>query len=320
MDFEPLQSLSLKAPAKINLTLRVLGQRADGYHELETWMQKIDLCDEIVLQLREVKGISLRCTDSTLPADNTNLAWRAAEAFYAASSRGLGGGVDILLVKRIPAAAGLGGGSSDAGAVLRGLNALFAGEFSGMELQKMALSLGADVPFFATELDAVLATGVGEDMRPVPSFSSCSFLLVNPGFPVSTRWVFENFALTRGLKKSRLPGSFSKSADCLSLSAMMNDLESVTIARYPELAKIKETLLESGADRALMSGSGPTVFGIFLDSSKNQAELSGIAENLRRKYGERVFVTRSQVGASPSGKAPGFDPGIRRFESFRPSH
>ena len=299
--------------------LHVRGRRADGYHDLETWMQKLDLCDDITLQLRPDTAITLICSDRALPADRSNLAWKAAELFFAASTRGKGLGVNIQLAKRIPAAAGLGGGSSDAGTVLLGLNSLFEREFSEQELLKMALLLGADVPFFATEMDAVLATGVGEVMQQVPSLAGNYFLLINPGFPVSTRWVFENFALTTGQKNSRLAGFQKNSGGSLSLAAMANDLELITIGKYPELVEIKETLLTAGAKAALMSGSGPTVFGVFPDSSTDHARIHGLAETLRRKYGERVFVTRAQDGASPSGKAPGFDPGIRRFESFRPS-
>ncbi len=299
--------------------LHVLGRRADGFHDLKTWMQKLDLCDEVTLQLRQDTEISLSCSDSSLPPGRTNLAWKAAEVFFNVSSRGRGYGVDIGLVKRIPTAAGLGGGSSDAGTVLRGLNSLFADELSEQELQALALNLGADVPFFASGLDAVMATGVGELMRPVPALTGHWFLLINPGFPVSTRWVFENFALTTGYKNSKLTG-FQKNSDEFGvLATMANDLEVVTLGKYPELVDIKENLLGFGAKAALMSGSGPTVFGVFPDSSVDHAHILAIAETLRRKYGKRVFLTRARIGASPSGKAPGFDPGIRRFESFRPS-
>lgn len=290
-------TLCLPAPAKINLMLRVLGRRPDGYHDLETWMQKLDLCDMVSLRLRPDKEITLRCNDSSLSADRANLAWKAAEAFFAASTCAKGTGVDILLEKRIPVAAGLGGGSSDAGTVLRGLNNLFGNELSDRELLALALPLGADVPFFASGLDAVLATGVGEEMQPVPSLAGYYFLLVNPGFPVSTRWVFENYALTTGLKNSKLAGFQKINSGVLSLDDLVNDLEQITIGRYPELEDIKETLLAVGATVALMSGSGPTVFGVFPDSSIHHAQIRSIAETLHRKFGERVFVTRSQVGA-----------------------
>lgn len=298
-DLQP--PLQLAAPAKINLFLHVLGKRQDGYHDLETWMQKIDLCDAITLQLRRDGRIGMVCSDESLSADRSNLAWRAAEMFFAASERGRGCGVDIRLIKRIPMAAGLGGGSSDAGLVLRGLNSLFGEEFAEQGLLRMALGLGADVPFFAAGYDAVLAGGVGEVMQPVPTLADCSFLLVNPGFSVSTRWVFENLALTRGYKKSKLTGFQKNISEPQSLAGLTNDLEQVTLVKHPEIAVIKETLLAAGAKAALMSGSGPTVFGVFPDSSTNHAELQDIAEGLRRKFGKRVFVTRAWGGASPSG-------------------
>lgn len=298
-DLQP--PLHLAAPAKINLFLHVLGRRPDGYHDLETWMQKLDLCDAITLQLRRDGRIDMECSEESLPADRNNLAWQAAEMFFAASERGRGCGVDIRLLKRIPAAAGLGGGSSDAGLVLRGLNTLFEAEFAEQKLLRMALRLGADVPFFVADHDAALAAGVGEVMQPVPTLTGYSFLLINPGFSVSTRWVFENLALTREYKKSKLAGFQKNISGSLTLTGLTNDLEQVTLVKHPEIALIKESLLAAGAKAALMSGSGPTVFGVFPDSSTDYAELQGIAQDLRRKFGKRVFVTRAWGGASPSG-------------------
>lgn len=301
MKLELQRTLHLSAPAKINLFLHVFGRRPDGFHDLETWMQKLVLCDEVTLQLQSGGKIGLTCSEKSLPTDAANLAWRAAEMFFSASTQGKGCGVDIRLEKRIPVAAGLGGGSSDAGAVLRGLNTLFDTEFSRHELLTMALRLGADVPFFVTEHDAVLAGGVGELMQPVSALTGYSFLLVNPGFSVSTQWVFENLALTRGYKKSKLPGFQKNTSGVLALNGLENDLEQVTQASHPEIGEIKDTLIAAGAITAMMSGSGPTVFGVFPDSSTGYAELHDIADRLRRKFGERIFVTRARDGASPSG-------------------
>ncbi|MBM9529932.1 4-(cytidine 5'-diphospho)-2-C-methyl-D-erythritol kinase [Desulfoprunum benzoelyticum] len=305
-DFNHHRAVVLLAPAKINLFLHVRRKRADGYHDLETWMQKLDFGDTIELCLRKDGLVRLDCSDPSLPADRSNLAWKAADAFFFASRRGKGCGVDIRIGKRIPVAAGLGGGSSDAGTVLRGLNSLFDSEFSRSELCAMALRLGADVPFFVVEDDAVLAEGVGEVMYPVPSLKGYSVLLVNPGFSVSTRWVYENLGLTSTLKESKL-ASFRKDApDTPSLGTLSNDLERVTLAQYPELASIKENLLEAGAEVALMSGSGPTVYGLFPDVSISTAEMQTIAVRMKRKFGKMVFVARAKSGASPSGKGTGF--------------
>ena len=300
-DFNLQRSVEVFAPAKINLFLHVLCRRADGYHDLETWMQKLDFGDTVGLRLRDDGLLGLDCSDPSLPTDRSNLALRAAEDFFAASRRGKGYGVDIRIDKRIPVAAGLGGGSSDAGAVLRGLNHLFDSELSRSELCAMALGLGADVPFFVVEDDAVVAEGVGEVMYPAPSLKRYSVLLVNPGFSVSTRWVFENLGLTSTLKESKL-ASFRKDAPVIpSLGALSNDLERVTLARYPEIASIKDNLLEAGAEIALMSGSGPTVFGLFSDLSLSAGAMLAITVRMKRKYGKMVFVARAYGGASPSG-------------------
>lgn len=320
MDYNS-RKISLKAPAKINLFLNVLGRRADGYHDLETWMQKLDLYDNIALELYSGSGIEFSCDDTLIPTDETNLAVRAAVAFFQVSKKSKGYGVRITLQKKIPVAAGLGGGSSDAGAVLRGLNSLFDQEFSESQLIELARPLGADVPFFAIGYAAVFATGIGDVMYPVDSIDNCSFVLVNPDFFISTAWVFQNLALTRLSKNSKLSCFQKHKAACLSLGDMHNDLEQVTVVKHPAIGQIKKSLLVAGASQVLMSGSGPTVFGIFSDTEKPfSSDLKRIVGGLRQEYGEKIFLSRACTGASPSGKAPGFDPGIRRFDSCRPSH
>ena len=314
--------ITLYAPAKINLYLHVLGRRTDGYHDLETWMQKLQLYDTITLEIfHDARQVEFFCADPTVPHDTNNLAARAAEAFFAVSREGVGFGVKICLKKSIPVAAGLGGGSSDAGTVLRGLNVFFNHEFNEEELINIARPLGADVPFFAVDHDAVVARGIGDIFHPVPSVDHCSFILVNPDIFVSTAWVFQNLTLTSRMKNSKLSCFQKHKTVSLSPSEMQNDLERVTCAKHPEIERIKESLLAAGAWKALMSGSGPTVFGIFPDSLLlNNLDFERIVGGLRQEYGEKVYLLRACTGASPSGKAPGFDPGIRRFESFRPSH
>ncbi len=308
------------APAKINLFLRVLGRRADGYHDLETWMQKIDLYDLVELEMYPGEQIELQTDDADISTDETNLAFRAAKAFFQVSKNSKGYGVRITLRKQIPVAAGLGGGSSDAGTVLRGLNAFFDREFSEDQLIDLARPLGADVPFFTVDHDAVLATGIGDIMHAVDSMTNCSFILVNPSFFVATAWVFQNLTLTSLSKNSKLSCFQKHQAISFSLQDMHNDLEQVTSRHYPQIEEIKKALLDRGASQVLMSGSGPTVFGVFPDAAKQAgSELKRIVGRLRQEYGEKVFLARACTGASPSGKAPGFDPGIRRFESCRPS-
>ena len=297
------RKIRLYAPAKINLFLRVLGRRPDGYHDLETWMQKLDLYDTIILETGGRGGIEFSCDDSDLPAGEDNLAVKAAAAFFSALGLKEVPGLKISLEKKIPVAAGLGGGSSDAGTVLKGLNKLFDQPLTDKELVQLARPLGADVPFFTVEHEAVIAYGVGDIMYPCDSLKEYTFVLVNPGFFVSTHWVFENLSLTRTGKKYKLSCFQKRKADSLSLDEMCNDLEGVTSARYSEIEDMKRLLLESGASGVLMSGSGPTVFGVFPDTEKpDSLNFSSVRAELCRKFGDRVFVARAaSAGAWPSG-------------------
>jgi 4-diphosphocytidyl-2-C-methyl-D-erythritol kinase len=291
----------LYAPAKINLCLRVTGRRPDGYHDLETWMQKLNLFDTISLETTGGTGIEFFCDDPNLSGMD-NLAVKAAETFFSALSIGRLPKLKIHLEKRIPVAGGLGGGSSDAGTVLKGLNELYDYPFTEIELIELARPLGADVPFFAAEYSAVIAYGTGDIMYPVDSLEGYTFVLVNPGFFVSTRWVFENLSLTSGEKKYTFPRFHKCKSDLLSLSVMHNDLEKVTSARFSEIEDMKKRLLELGALKVLMSGSGATVFGLFPDAGRHShLDFNSIVSELSRKSGDRVFVTRASAGAWPSG-------------------
>ncbi|MDD3813895.1 MAG: 4-(cytidine 5'-diphospho)-2-C-methyl-D-erythritol kinase [Desulfocapsaceae bacterium] len=283
-------SLVLRAPAKVNLSLRILGRRPDGYHNLETVMQKLDLCDVVTLRLTDESGVVLRCLDSGLPEDRSNIVWRAAEAFLAACEW-VKGGIAITLEKNIPVAAGLGGGSSDAGAVLIGLNRLLKAGFSTAELIALARPLGADVPFFVTDHGAVRAEGIGDQMIAVQSLRNCTLVLVNPGFSVSTRWVYEKYALTMIDKDSKLCDC-QKNLNHVLPYAGNNDLEGVTISFYPEIEVLKQKLLNAGASFALMSGSGPTVFGAFPDENGTMSPLVRQAVQGLQQKGVKVFVTQ----------------------------
>ncbi|MFH1217471.1 MAG: 4-(cytidine 5'-diphospho)-2-C-methyl-D-erythritol kinase [Pseudomonadota bacterium] len=283
------RTLHLRAPAKVNIFLKVLSRRPDGYHELATWMQKLDLVDSITLEARS-SGISLDCPDSELAEDENNLAYKAAVLFF--RETGIDGGVKIILKKHIPIAAGLGGGSSDGATILKGLNLLYAHPLSEAEMMNLGLALGADVPFFVSDFCAALATGVGEKLEKRESLENCYFLLINPGFPVSTKWVFENldhsqlgnFALTiKGNPFILGPLSGNSQSDVNG-----NDLEQVTIRRYPEIGEIKSMLVDCGAATALMSGSGPTVFGIFTDLD----QASRCRKEMLKRYPERVFFAK----------------------------
>lgn len=275
----------------MNLSLRILRQRPDGYHDLDTVMQKLDLCDLVTLTVTDAPGIILRCPDSDLPEDRSNIVWRAAESFLAMWAGG-GKGVAIVLEKRIPVAAGLGGGSSDAGVVLVGLNRLLEAGFSLTQLLEMGKSLGADVPFFVTGHGAVRAEGIGDRMTVVPSLADCTVVLVNPGLSVSTRSVYEKYALTRTVKDSKLHDS-RKKRDGIEPEVGVNDLEQVTLVLYPEIAVLKQRLLDLGASSVLMSGSGPTVFGIFPhENGCVSASVRQAVCGFKQQSGVKVFVTQ----------------------------
>ncbi|MFH7320965.1 4-(cytidine 5'-diphospho)-2-C-methyl-D-erythritol kinase [Desulfurivibrio sp. D14AmB] len=255
-------SLQLFAPAKVNLSLRILGRRPDGYHQLESLMLKLAFGDRLTLAPVSGPGLWLHCPGSDLPEDGDNLVYRAAARFYEAAA--LEPALKITLHKRIPVAAGLGGGSSDAAAVLRGLDQLYPAALTSATLAELARSLGADVPFFLQQAPAAWARGIGEILSPasIPP-GIARLLLVNPGFAVSTKWVYEsaNFPLTKQADPFNLTGSLTAGEE--GWGSLVNDLERVTITRYPQLAEIKAELLAAGADAALMAGSGPTVFGTF---------------------------------------------------------
>ena len=282
--------LSIEAPAKINLFLSVCGRRPDGYHELDTLMAKLHLADTLAIEITDRAGIELACAGADLPTDEGNIAWRAAAAALTAAGRS-GAGGRIRLDKRIPVAAGLGGGSSDAAAVLLALDRLLDLGLGVERLAELAVRLGADVPFFVRPWAVARARGIGEQLAPASLERPWSVVLVNPGFRVSTRWVFKNFALTSPgdpymLGRNKIGGS--RGATRPAPSHFHNDLERVTTTRYPELRRIKAALLETGAEVALMSGSGPTVFGLFADE-KN-------AEQCRQRLAGRYpWVVRTAI-------------------------
>nr|WP_321466728.1 4-(cytidine 5'-diphospho)-2-C-methyl-D-erythritol kinase [uncultured Desulfobulbus sp.] len=283
------QTLTVQAPAKVNLFLKVLGRRDDGYHLLATHMQKIGLYDTLELK-RAASGIRLHCPGSVIPEDRGNLVFRAAELFFdrvAHNGFSPAPGVEITLHKNIPVAAGLGGGSSDAAATLVGLDTLFATDCPQETIAHMGLQLGADVPFFTNDSPSMLATGIGEILQPVAPLQGYRVLLVNPGFSVSTRWVYQNFALTESGDSVTLQSSQDAVAVFLGAGypqSLANDLEKVTVKKYPELSRIKRAMLERGADGVLMSGSGPTVFGIYQDCGKAEEALEAFRQEYRQVF------------------------------------
>jgi 4-diphosphocytidyl-2-C-methyl-D-erythritol kinase len=253
-----MNSLILSAPAKINYLLDVIGKRADGYHDLRMIMQRVNLCDKITLTLTNSPGINVICNSKGAPDGPKNIAWKAARALLDLSE--YDSGVRIEIVKKIPVAAGLGGGSSDAASVLMGMNELLQLGLTEQILMETGCKLGADIPFFVFKKTA-LAEGIGEKLTSLPKVPKCWILLVNPGIRISTAWVYRSLQLTSKKELNRLPEFFESIEDVVSI--LSNDLESVTIPAFPIIADIKARLMKLGAVGSMMSGSGSTVFGVF---------------------------------------------------------
>jgi len=253
-----VEALTLFAPAKINYLLDVIGKRPDGYHELRMIMQRVNLCDKICLTLNNSHDIRVICDSKGVPDGAGNIAWKAARALLDRTQSVCG--VSIIITKNIPVAAGLGGGSSDAASVLMGMNELLHLGLTEKDLMEVGCTLGADVPFFIFK-NSALAEGVGEKLTALPDMPKCLILLVNPGIHVSTAWVYRSLQLTNRGELNKLPRIFTSVEQIVSI--LSNDLESVTIPAFPVIADIKSRLMELGAIGSMMSGSGPTVFGIF---------------------------------------------------------
>ncbi len=253
-----MTTIQLQAPCKVNYRLDVLRRRPNGYHDLRMIMQRVNLCDDITLSTSDTPGIRVTCGSIGVPDGPGNIAWRAADALLKRSDGRHG--IDITIKKKIPVAAGLGGGSSDAATVLMGVNTLLGLELSDQELMTIGVTLGADVPFFIFQKTA-LAEGIGELLTPLEEVPEAWLLLINPRFPVSTAWVYQNLELTNRPALPIIPNSYDTVQDLCTI--LSNDLEGVTIRKYPLIREIKERLLKDGAAGALMSGSGATVFGVF---------------------------------------------------------
>jgi 4-diphosphocytidyl-2-C-methyl-D-erythritol kinase len=255
-----VKTLTLKAPAKVNYVLDVIRKRPDGYHDLRMVMQRVNLCDEITITLADRPDITVVCGKKGVPDGPGNIAWKAARILL--DMAGNGQGAEISIIKNIPVAAGLGGGSSDAASVLMGMNELLGLGLTDQQLMEIGVKLGADVPFFIYKKTA-LAEGIGERLGALPDMPPVWVLLVNPGVHVSTGWVYRNLQLTKRDELAKLPHFYGKIEDICSI--LSNDLESVTIPAFPVIAGIKASMMRLGALGALMSGSGPTVFGLFTD-------------------------------------------------------
>ena len=292
-----MQKISLPAPAKINLSLDILAKRPDGYHDMQMIMQSVSLADRITLEKNDEGRIILDSDLKYLPKNGKDLAERAADLFF--EECGFHAGVTVTLRKSIPVSAGLAGGSTDAASVLRGLNLLFETGLTRSELCAMGKKLGADIPFCIVGGTA-LVEGIGEQVTPLPPMPNCSIVLCKPRFGVSTAYVFSKINCSKLREHPDTKGIISAITEqnLTYLShRLFNVMESVTAAEHTEIGDIKTIMLDYGALGCAMSGSGPTVFGIF-DNSHNAHTAANM---LRQRFHiSEVYVTSPRSGLTES--------------------
>ena len=297
--------MEINAYAKINLGLDIVGRREDGYHDLRMIMQQINLYDVISIEAEpetegngEIGRIHLTCSEPSLPTDEGNLAYRAAALLF--EEFRITDSVDIDIRKEIPLAAGLAGGSSDAAAVLTGINEYFGLGLSDTELMERGVKLGADIPFCIMG-GAAYASGIGDELEPLTTPEGLTFLLAVPDAEVSTAGVYADF------DRMVLAGEEIRHPDIEHMRAAMemedfacvpeflgNVLEYVTVPRHPVISKVKEVFMRSGAAGALMSGSGPSVYGIYVDEEKAASAFDALASTGLVPE-ERIFLTHPRV-------------------------
>ena len=276
-----MDEIELRAHGKINLSLDVLGRRNDGYHEVKMIMHTVGLYDSIYIRREREKGIRMECNLSSLPTNEENLMVKAARSILDEFS--IEEGLSLRLTKRLPVAAGMAGGSADAAAVFHGINQLFHLNLSTEELEKRAVKFGADIPF-CLHKGCYLSEGIGEKLKKLPSLPPCTIILVKPAFSLSTKLIYENLRLENLTDKEHpeVDEMIEKleSGDLEEICKLGgNLLEKVSISLRPEIQVLKDFLIKEGALLSLMSGSGPTVFGIFPEEEKEKAEM--ILQSLR---------------------------------------
>ena len=267
-----MDKLELKALGKVNLGLDILGRKENGYHEVRMVMQTVYLYDRVILERSKIPGIRLETNLNFLPVNENNIAYKAAELLK--KEFGIDEGIKIILDKHIPVAAGMAGGSSNAAAVLFGMNRLYGLGLSEEELKKRGVNLGADVPYCIMR-GTVLAEGIGERLTPLPSIPKCYVLIAKPPLSASTETVYEKYDALTQVEHPDIDGIIQglENSDIQRVaSGMGNVLEQVMLKEYPVIGQIKKAMLDLGALGALMSGSGPTVFGLF--DSRSQARMA----------------------------------------------
>ena len=284
-----MRELKLKAKAKINLGLDVVRKREDGYHEVRMIMQMINLYDKITLRKKTEPGITVTTNLAYLPVNEDNLVYRAAKLLM--DEFQVDGGLEIELQKYIPVAAGMAGGSTDAAAVMVGVNRIFQLGLNKKQLMERGVKIGADVPFCIMRGTA-LAEGIGEELTPLPAMPHCSLVIAKPKIHVSTKFVYGNLKVRELTEHPDIDGQVQalRENDLEQLVARMgNVLETVTIPAYPVIDEIKHTMMKYGAMGAMMSGSGPTVFGIFEKEDKAQEVCRLLKKD---KAAKQVYLVR----------------------------
>ena len=278
MSSDRKNTITKKAYAKVNLGLDVIGRREDGYHEVRMIMQTVDICDVLTFTRQERPGIVVTTDKEELPGDESNLIYKAARLVTETCS--VREGIKIELQKRIPMAAGMAGGSTDAAAVFHGMNEMFGLGMDEDEMCALGVKIGADIPY-CIKGGTALAEGIGEILTKLPDAPACVVLVAKPDIDVSTRYVYENLHAESleyhpdidGMRAAIEEGDLRGMAE-----RMGNVLETVTVNAYPVIREIKEVMKKSGAWNALMSGSGPTVFGIFGEEEKARKAYNEIAQ------------------------------------------
>ena len=283
-----MREIKLKAMAKINLGLDVVRKREDGYHEVRMIMQTIRMYDQIMLTEQKEPGIKVKTNVSFLPVNEDNLVYKAAKLLM--DEFQVTSGVEIDLRKFIPTAAGMGGGSSDAAAVLVGVNRMFKLGLSKQQLMERSVAIGADVPFCVLRGTA-LAEGIGEVLTPLPPLPKCFVLIAKPPINVSTKFVYTNLRANELTWHPDIDGQIQalRDGDLEEVCRKMgNVLENVTIPAYPIISTIKEKMLQCGAVNAMMSGSGPTVFGLFEREDKARKACQALKQS---EFAKQVYLT-----------------------------
>lgn len=283
-----MDEMKVKALAKINLGLDVVRRRDDGYHEVRMIMQTLHLFDQLELKKTREPGISIRTNLLFLPTNENNLIYKAAKLLQ--DEFQLKNGIAVRLKKHIPVAAGMAGGSTDAAAVLYAMNQMFGLKLKQQGLMERGVKIGADVPYCIMRGTA-LAEGIGEDLHSLPPMVKCPVLVAKPGIGVSTKFVYENLKLDENTIHpdiDRLIQDIKNQSLQDIAKDMGNLLETVTIPEYPIIRKIKECMIQNGALNAMMSGSGPTVFGLFEDEAAAKRAYKKIADS---KLSKQIYLT-----------------------------